>query len=204
VCKACFKKIEPHHILDLLGGSMYLCDACRNGFVFYEGVRDIDNIKITVAYVYNEVFKNHLYAYKGQNDFALATIFLAPILPWIRWLFIFKEIMLTPSAIEMVKKRGFDHIYAIFSSLGVNIHSCFLKTEDVKQSEQTFENRKLIHDKIQWSSQCDHLSRKTHYVLVDDVITSGETMRAMIKLLKRKGFDFIEGFALSSPIKNHQ
>jgi predicted amidophosphoribosyltransferase len=204
VCRVCFKRIEPHHILDLFVHSLFLCDACRSGFLFYEGVRHIDTIKITIAYVYNEVFKNHLYAYKGQNDYALAPIFLAPILPWIKWLFMNKEIMLIPSSDEMLKKRGFDHVHGIFSGLDIKIHHCFVKTEDVKQSEQTFENRKLIHDKIIWSSQCNHLSRKTHYVIVDDVITSGETMRAIIRLLKRKGFDFIEGFALSSPIKNHQ
>jgi predicted amidophosphoribosyltransferase len=77
-------------------------------------------------------------------------------------------------------RRGFHHLDEILVSLGFPLLHVFYKNKAYRQAEQDYQGRQGIHDVIQRHADTP-LPRKL--VLFDDVMTTGETIRSMIRLI---------------------
>jgi predicted amidophosphoribosyltransferase len=102
-----------------------------------------------------------------------------------------------PSYIEDDNRRGFNHVIEIFKSLNLKINEAFVKTEKFKQADNNFHNRKKIKKYIKIK---DNAVFGKKILLVDDIYTTGNTMRTMISLLKERGITDIKVLVLCKTI----
>jgi competence protein ComFC len=85
-----------------------------------------------------------------------------------------------PSHPDHIVRRGFHHLDEILVPLGFPFLHVFYKNKAYRQAEQDYQGRQGIHDVIQRHADTS-LPRKL--VLFDDVMTTGETIRSMIRLI---------------------
>lgn len=127
------------------------------------------------------MFQQCLYQFKGCYDIELSSIFLENYLDYIKIKFKNYILVPAPSHISHDEKRGFNHVITIFKNLNMPIVSCFFKEKDMKQSSLSFSERKNIKNIIKIHDGA-YLKGK-NILLVDDVFTSGSTIRTMINLV---------------------
>lgn len=154
-----------------------------------------DNIKCLAIYKYDETVQGYLYQIKGCYDIELAPIFLCRYYRELSIYYSGWTIVYIPSWIDDDRIREFNHVEEIFSSLKLKKLKCLYKTQKYKQSDQKKENRKDIINILKMSHVENIKNKKI--LLVDDVYTTGSTIRAAIKLLKDAGVKKIQALLIA-------
>lgn len=183
ICKICFKPIEETTFHSLFHKDCTICHNCflaleprLNEFKF-EGVNCLN------IYFYTEKVQELLYQFKGCKDFELRTIFLEYYRDYLRTKYRNYTLIPAPSFKENDEERGFNHVVAMFKTLGLPMCECIEKINKVKQADLTREERQNIYKSLV-IKDVDLKGEKV--LIVDDVFTTGSTVRAMIRLLKTK------------------
>ncbi len=65
------------------------------------------------------------------------------------------------------------------------MYKCLIKTENIKQKELNYEDRQKIGDILKFDEKFKVKNKKI--LIVDDVITTGASMKAAIKIMKKYG-----------------
>ena len=182
-CKRCFSPIKRAQISDF-GEKSCLCDSCKNDLEPRFRHQKWKGINIYWIYDYNEVFRNCLFYFKGCGDFEMREIFLNQKAKFLKLKFKNHIVVPAPSYYERDEKRGFNHVVSIYELLGLPMLDCLIKTEDRKQADLNFEERKKIGSVIKLRENVV-LSGK-RILFVDDVMTSGSTILACLSLLKNR------------------
>ena len=157
----------------------------------------VDGVECFHIYYYNAKIQEMLYQYKGCKDFELHSVFLEYYLPYLNFKFNGYTIIPAPSSKQSDEERGFNHVEEIFKNLRLKMLKCIHKTKQVKQADLTTKEREkigqyLVIDDID-------LSHKK-VLLVDDVYTTGSTIKSMIKLVREKGAKKIKVLLMSKTI----
>ena len=154
----------------------------------------IDSIEVYSLYAYRPPINSLLMDLKMKNDIALSMVFLSPFKNYLE--FIYKDyiILPVPSTSSSDKKRGYNHVIEIAKTLNLKVKEVFYKAKDYKQTSQRFEKRKEVMNVIKMKGNLD---KKKKYLLLDDVITSGSTIKACINLLKNRGIKNIKVLVVS-------
>lgn len=105
-----------------------------------------------------------------------------------------------PSFEDKNIERGFNHVEVIFSSLKMPIEKCFIKTEDIKQADLSSEERKNVGNYLKIVNGKKLSGKKI--LIVDDVYTTGSTVKAMIEMIKAYNPKEIKVLVMSKTI-NH-
>ena len=79
--------------------------------------------------------------------------------------------------------RGFNHVVEVCKQIGININPVIEKTSHFKQAENTAKQRQQIGKHLQLKAT-DKLHNK-RVLIVDDIYTTGSTMKAAIKLVEQ-------------------
>lgn len=177
------------------------CESCDLKLERLWTSQKIEGYRCWILYKYNDFFKSLLYRYKGLGERALSPGFLKGVTMWF-WIHFEKAaIILPPVHLMDDDRRGFSPLKEIFKHVGP-CYQPFFKQGDYKQSDQSFPKRKDIghHLRVE-ESQLNTLKSHQKLVCVDDVLTSGETMKWMLQQLKRRGFKNLHGFVLAHPTK---
>lgn len=90
-----------------------------------------------------------------------------------------------PSYKKEDEKRGFNHVVEIFSRLKLPIENVLIKTAHFKQANNKKNERKDISKFL--TVKCTDSLRGKRVLIVDDVYTTGSTMKAAIQLVKSLG-----------------
>lgn len=88
-----------------------------------------------------------------------------------------------PSYKEDDETRGFNHVVEAFNYLGLKMMPIIVKTAHHKQAEKGAKKRKEINKFLTLSESPD-LSMK-RVLLVDDIYTTGSTIRSAINLVEK-------------------
>lgn len=142
---------------------------------------EIKNVKAVCIYNYDDVFANLLYRFKGCFDYELKDAFISRQKSYLKIKYLNYVLIPVPSWKEDDETRGFNHIEEIFKSLKLPIIKCLRKKEKFKQSGLTKQERKKIKQKIEVIDGT--LLKDKNILIVDDVMTTGSTISAVIELL---------------------
>ena len=162
---------------------MKICHRCFLKFkpIYQDFI--VDDIKALTIYSYDEQIQNMLYQFKGCFDYELAGVFLDYCRHYLMIKYFGYVLIPAPSSEEADKERGFNHVIEMFKPLKLKIEPCIKKTSNIKQSDLSAEQRKDIKNHLVISDI--DLSKKK-VLIVDDVYTTGSTIKAMIDLVKSK------------------
>ena len=182
ICKSCNKEIKDPTLLF----TSELCGECLNKMkVIFKSFK-IDNVKALALYNYNSLTKSLIYQYKGLKDFGLEDAFLSPFILFLKAKYSSYKICYPPSFSD-------THNAGLFKSLGLEVCDLFIKTKDYKQSKQPF----FLRDEIKNYIELKGKIADGKYLLVDDVMTSGNTLKACISLLRKEGIKDIKVLLIS-------
>ena len=179
-CLICHKVLEED-FNSLFSDNKKVCEECLKSFEKRNSKFVMEGVSGEIIYYYNEFFKDILYKYKGCFDYVLKDSFLCYELAKLKRKYRGYCIVLAPSNEDREKERGFNHLEEIFKSLNLKIIKCFKKTKNWKQSDKKYEERKEIQNVIKIDKSC--LNGVKRVLIVDDVLTSGSTIKTLIRLM---------------------
>ena len=182
-CKICFQEIKIFDFCRLFDSQICLCQSCQREiepkFIYFK----VDGYKALAIYYYSEFIKKQIYLYKGCFDYEMKDAFLNLFIKELKILFKGYKIVPAPSYKEDDKRRGFNHVLEICKLLELDIFPIIEKTNCFKQAEHGAKKRKEIRKYLRLTTQ-ESLST-TKVLIVDDIYTTGSTMRAMINLIEK-------------------
>ena len=177
ICKVCFNEFES------LSKKEEICPDCFNKFECIYETFSICNVNVLAIYRYNNFFKSLLYQFKGCNDIELKNVFLEYQRVYLKLKFYGYYIVYIPSSMEDDKKRGFNHVKEMFRSLNLKSIDCLRKKYKFKQSSLSKKEREKIIDKLEVID--GKLITGKKILIVDDVLTTGSSIKAAIKLITK-------------------
>lgn len=152
-----------------------------------------------VLYWYNDFFRAMLFRYKALGDLALASLFLMDDCEKLKRRYHDYTIVLVPSLQEDNFKRGFAFLPWMFNSLQLPMISPFYKIRSYKQA--TSKHREEISEIIQLKEPLYLKGKKL--LVVDDVMTSGYTMKTCLQLLRKRHPKTLDYLVLATKKENY-
>ena len=181
-CKICFKKLETADFYEILNGDSCVCHLCleklKPKFISFE----IEAVNGLAIYEYDDNIKSLLYQLKGCYDIELSPIFLFRFKKELHMMFKGYTLIPAPSYQLDDEKRDFRHVEEIFKCLNLPIVYAIEKISPFKQAENKRKDRSHISQHLQLVNHQAITGRKI--LIVDDVSTSGSTLKALIRLVR--------------------
>ena len=181
-CLVCFKSVlKGLSLIEIILRDDVLCGDCRKQLVLLNRKYNVNGYEVHAYYRYNKVFEKWMYQYKENKDETLGKCFMFNLKRQFEWEYRGYILVLVPSSIEKTQERGFHALAKLFESIHLEKRDCFIK-DNIKQSKlnrsERFEIKESIHLKDESIKQCPKI------VLVDDVCTTGSSLKACYDLIK--------------------
>lgn len=187
-CLYCGRVIDLRRT-DSIYAKFGLCQFCYQKLPFVYKKLKIEKYFGLGIYRYDGVVKEALLDLKVNGDIELSKTFLGPIRDYLKTKYLGCTLIPIPSIEKQNKKRGFNHVVEIAKVLDLPIQNCLIKDGYWKQSSKKQSNRTGVRNVLKINTQLDTRKR---YLLIDDIMTTGETIKACIKLLEKQGCKRIE------------
>ncbi len=182
VCLNCFCDLtDGLGILDLFRKEDILCGYCRQQFNPIRKSFQVLGESVYAYYVYDAFFEKLIYQVKENKDETLAPIFLHPYVRDLKKRCLNKTLVLVPSSRKKTDSRGFDALRCMFQEVELEL-TCPFEKDDIKQSQRNVSQRSKIKNHIRLVHP--QLVVGQDIVLIDDVCTTGYSIKACIDLLK--------------------
>lgn len=182
-CLICNKTLNEKADISDYWKNSSICHDCRNQFIIHRMVYHFD-IDWYVLYEYNEFLERLLFRYKEQKDVVLSPVFFESYIEKIKELSHRYCICVMCSSENKRMERAFEPMLSMLECFGVEVYSPLYKIKNLKQSEQSLQERKEISCVIQ-RKELYPLPNKP-ILLIDDVCTTSYTIQRGIELLKPK------------------
>ncbi len=134
-------------------------------------------------YDYSEFVKKQIYLFKGCFDYEMKDVFLNLFIKELKIYFKGYKVVPVPSYKKDDELRGFNHVLEAFKQMGLDILPIVEKTEHFKQAEKSAKERQSINKYLQLNSTKQ--LTKDRVLIVDDIYTTGATMKAVINLVEK-------------------
>lgn len=166
-----------------------ICERCAQKFERAENVEGSDDQSL---FIYNEAMKDYLHQYKFLQDVALAKVFSEEIH---RYLSKQKGIIVPiPMHPEKKKERTFAQIDELLYAANIPFTHLLEKISTTTQSSKTLQERLTTAPLFQIMPSTK-VEAKT-YILVDDIRTTGTTLRHAKSILIKHGATCVKTFTL--------
>lgn len=195
-CKLCFEPIKQIGISDFFVQKPLICERCQNKFSPIFRKFYLEDVKGLAIYEYDQTIREYLFQLKGAYDIEIAPLFLLPFMRYLHFRYRNYILVPAPSTAESNEVRGFNHVKEIFSILKLPMIDVFQKTASIKQVGLSFEQRHEIKNHLSVMDVSSLLGKKV--LLIDDVMTTGATLKAMISMLRKNQIYEIKILVLSS------
>ena len=182
MCKICFRPIEES-LHSIIHEDMSICHNCFERFKPKLESFEVEGVNAMYLYPYDQTVQELLYQFKGCFDIELSPIFLEYFRDYLRLKYHNYLVIPAPSSQDADQKRGFNHVEKMFSSLKLPMIKCVHKTQNIKQADLSAKERENV-GKILAIDNVD--LRNIKILIVDDVYTTGSTIRSMIRLVQDK------------------
>ena len=179
ICKVCFLPIRTRHLFQWWRKPLQ-CAKCYAQLEWHHQISSFEGFPIESFFDYGPVFKARIHQFKGFGDVVLGPTFLHQHAMYLKLKYHGFSFLSAPSHPFDIQQRGFHHLDEIVLSLGLPMVQAFYKNKHHRQAEQNAEGRKEIQHVIERHPSV-RLPRKI--LLFDDIMTTGETIRSMLKLL---------------------
>jgi len=181
-CLVCFKPIvEGLDLLELIFKNDVLCGHCRKKLIRVDRKFDVEGLNVHTIYQYNDTLEKWMYQIKESKDETLGKCFLYGLSRKIEKAYRGYILVMVPSSIEKTQERGFHAVSKMFESVKLEKRNCFRK-DNIKQSKLKRTERQHILDSIHLIDSSIKDNQKI--LLVDDVCTTGSSLKACYQLLK--------------------
>ena len=185
-CLICFTPFSNYvSICNTFSINKIICDKCLKNFKKINKHELFEKVDTWFLYSYNSFAKSLLYKYKGCYDIVLKDAFLNEYKSLIKRKYKNHIIVFPPSYKQDDINRGFIHIEKMIDCLNMKCANLFYKETNYKQSSMHYTKRYLIKNIIKMKSIKIDINAK--YLIVDDIFTSGSTLKTIISLLNKKG-----------------
>lgn len=175
-------KLRPQYtFVQWLLDEEVICNRCRQQFAPLGCTLYLDTLRVYACYRYNDFLEQLLFQYKEGRDTALATVFFANDLVWMKKRFSHWHWTLLPSSHEKRIERGFFSVRDMLAQSGQILYEPFYKRRDYKQSAMG-KQRSAIAEII--ALKQEYPLPKGNILLIDDVCTSGATLLHAYRLLQ--------------------
>lgn len=182
ICLICFKNLnEEVSLFSFFKLNQKVCLSCLKKFEVINKSILFNRVEVTFLYEYNNFIKTLIYQYKGCYDIKLKEVFLYQFYKQIKRKYKGYTIIFPPSFKDDDLKRGFNHIEEIVKTLNMKYEKLFYKCINYKQSSQKYVDRKDIKKIIKIKEDVAITNKK--YLIIDDIFTSGSTLKTIIDLL---------------------
>lgn len=196
ICPVCFSSRSTDQTLgNWFWNRDILCGGCRLYFIPANGFFELGELRVFALYQYEEQIENLLYQYKENRDAALADIFFWLNAKQITRRYRGYTMIGMPSSADKIAERGFHHLKRMLEVVQLPYADLFEKDTAYKQSLKSGAERKEI--KFHMRLRKDAVIPNTPLLLVDDVCTTGATLKHAYKLLEKHTMD-MEALVLSA------
>ena len=201
ICLLCDKPLNDQPTWQQFLGMQKDTSACSLCFEKFDRIDRIEQDDVLDSvhslYAYNEAAREYLHQFKFMQDIALADIFAQPLR---KALHDPKKIIVPiPMHPTNKKKRTFSQVDALLEAANIPYQSLLEKTTESVMGEKSRSERLAMTELFQ--ATADIPSNEAVYVLVDDIYTTGTTLRHAAKVLKQRGVRNVEAVTLFRPIR---
>jgi competence protein ComFC len=194
VCESCNKKFvhisgetcrvcgRPFALLEEEYRSGSLCLDCKRWEDDERWTGSLD--KNIALYTYTNFTKEVIARFKFRGDYVLAEVFAADFLGALQD-FQYDYIVPIPLSEERLYERGFNQAEAVIKAAGVEPSHVLTRVHTEKQSKKSRAERIHLDQVFNVDSELNLMGKTI--LIVDDIYTTGSTLRHAAKLLKGNG-----------------
>ena len=147
---------------------------------------------VTALYHYNEPMKDFLHQYKFFKDVVLSEVFRTQIHNYLKD----KQAIIVPIPMhpEKLKQRTFAHIDELLIAAKIPYIHLLEKKSSITQSSKSKVEREQSEQLFNLKPNV--IIEAVHYILVDDIVTTGTTLKHAKSLLLVEGAKKVTAFTL--------
>ena len=171
---------------------MKICDTCSNQFEKAE-IKEEGSVidHITSLYTYNEAMKEYLHQFKFLQDIALADVFKKDIRTVLKG---YTNIVPIPMHPEKKMERTFAHVEELLKSADIGYVDLLEKVNLDSMGTKTKKERLDMAPLFQLKPTI--MIKPETYIIIDDIYTTGTTLRHAATVLKEAGATSVEAVTL--------
>ena len=156
----------------------------------WKGVLD----KNISCYEYDDFLKDIIARFKFRGDYILSKIFSRKINEILKTLD-YDSIVSIPLSQERLKERGFNQATALANEAGLQVMDILHRTHTEKQSKKSRQERIQLQQIFTLSNPSAIMNRSI--ILIDDIYTTGSTLRHAAKELKEAGANSVTALTVA-------
>ena len=176
--------IENSHLVNIFQKQSLICHRCLDE---YEALRvnekfNFDDMNVHALFNYEGIVKRMLRRYKFQGDVVQSKVIAMFIKSHLR---LYEIVVPVPISDIRLKERGFNQVTKVLDELNVIYTDCLTSSRVKRQSEMSKIDRE--NEKNPFSlKDGNYLIKNKSILIVDDIFTTGETVRQVAEILRQE------------------